>query len=448
MRSTLTRLYFTICAKNYLVTARQCLQSLMVHHPDASCALVLCDQVSQGYEPSAEAFRVCLAKDIASPAFELNTLRYDVLELSTSIKAKAFSYFFDEGYDEVVFLDPDLYFFSRLDEIDASFEAGAKAILTPHVILPHLLGLQASQAILRDGTFNLGFLALSKCDDVDNFLAWWGARLDEACLVATELGMFTDQKWCDLLPSFVEASVVLRHPGYNVAYWNLHERCFSLMSGATQTDSSEANMLVNSSPLRFVHFSGVGGVKEGAASKHAPHLSVDDFPLFGLLLDTYRRKLSDTSIRNSRSYFCDYDTDRSGDPIPRPVRELFREELLLKLDIATMSREATIDLMIAYALEPECRIPQDAPWVITRFMHRLWRSRPDLQAIFDLHDQIGRVGFGNWFGRAATAELNLPARYHDTSTKAFALMQPSMFVATVGAFVKRIVRHFRRDLRK
>ena len=58
-----------------------------------------------------------------------------------------------------------------------------------------------------------------------------------------------DQKWGDLFPSFVDGAKILRHPGYNIAYWNLHERKIK--------GSSKKGWTANGKPLRFLHFSGV-----------------------------------------------------------------------------------------------------------------------------------------------------------------------------------------------
>jgi hypothetical protein len=101
--------------------------------------------------------------------------------------------------------------------------------------------------MLVTGVFNLGFLALRRTREVDAMLAWWESRLRDGAAVDLAAGSFTDQKWADLVPAYVESMAVLRDPGYNVAYWNLHERPLRL-AGDTY--------VAGDSPVVFFHFSG------------------------------------------------------------------------------------------------------------------------------------------------------------------------------------------------
>ena len=63
----------------------------------------------------------------------------------------------------------------------------------------------------------------------------------------TELGLFTDQKWGNFLPTFYDDVVISRHPGMNVANWNLENRDLSF--------NSDGECLVNGERLILYHFS-------------------------------------------------------------------------------------------------------------------------------------------------------------------------------------------------
>ena len=47
--------------------------------------------------------------------------------------------------------------------------------------------------------------------------------------------MFTDQRWADFVPCFFEHHI-LKDPGYNVAYWNLHARRLTADGGGYVVD--------------------------------------------------------------------------------------------------------------------------------------------------------------------------------------------------------------------
>ncbi len=74
------------------------------------------------------------------------------------------------------------------------------------------------------GSYNLGFVALRATEVSRRMLRWWQERLYDKCLVRISEALFVDQKWMDLAPGLFKDVLVLNHPGYNAAYWNLHGR--------------------------------------------------------------------------------------------------------------------------------------------------------------------------------------------------------------------------------
>src|SRR5690606_35491515 len=107
---------------------------------------------------------------------------------------------------------------------------------------------------LSTGTFNLGFLSLRESDNTFRMLDWWAEHLRHFCYFDFERGLFVDQKWMNLVPVFFDSVFVLRHYGYNVAYWTLQERTLSKENG---------NWFINNTfPPTIYHFSSVG-IKQG-----------------------------------------------------------------------------------------------------------------------------------------------------------------------------------------
>lgn len=105
-------------------------------------------------------------------------------------------------------------------------------------------------ASLDYGIFNLGFIAVRNDAEAQRFATWWAERLYDWCHDRLDIGIFVDQKWCNLIPCFFDNVKVLRDPGYNVASWNLSQRKLAF--------SADGEAQMNGKPLRFYHFTKLG----------------------------------------------------------------------------------------------------------------------------------------------------------------------------------------------
>jgi hypothetical protein len=68
-------------------------------------------------------------------------------------------------------------------------------------------------------------------------------------LIDKPRGIFVDQKWIDLAPLFFEGIYILKHKGYNMAWWNFNDRKLFEQNGDYYVNSENY-------PLVFFHFSG------------------------------------------------------------------------------------------------------------------------------------------------------------------------------------------------
>ena len=175
---------------------------------------------------------------------ELNRMEdlYDRIEFATSLKPFLLDKLISVCSSTVMYLDPDILVFASLsDGFQKADETGLA--LTPHRLSPDFNHPDRELKYLKFGTFNLGFIAVNYKSR--EFLKWWQGKLKWECFNAPEEGMYTDQKWIDLVPSYFQYSLI-SNPGYNVAFWNINERKISKTSGT---------YLINNAPLAFVHFS-------------------------------------------------------------------------------------------------------------------------------------------------------------------------------------------------
>jgi len=308
----------TIVAKNYLAYARCLTESFLRHHPEGQVIVMLVDELGDGgFDAAEERFTTVLASEIGIPDFKQMAYRYTLLELNTAVKPFLLEYVFREySCRKLCYFDPDIYFYSRIDEI--------LNLLDKHgiVLTPHLTGLSVDESksndldILRSGAYNLGFIGLSKHSALETFLRWWQLKLRKHCEVNLDEGLFVDQRWIDLVPGLFSSVHIHRDPGCNVAYWNLNHRSI------VQSDSSYT---VNGSPLKFFHFSGFSPDNIQAISKHQYHYTLKDFEHLMPLFYDYRTRLLANGHKNMKNLRYAYDYYDNGKRIVTSDRYLWRE---------------------------------------------------------------------------------------------------------------------------
>lgn len=262
--------FFTICSNNFLGRAITLFESVEMYHPEASFWIVLVDGPLPSEITINPAINLVNAEALSVPTYFQMTQKYNITEMNTAVKPFAFEYLFDLSFDSAIYLDPDTYLYSRLQEVEECFNSNVDLILTPHIIHPDNRGISYNQKYLQFGIYNLGFIALRNTPETQNALRWWQDALLTHCLIDIPNGLFVDQKWADLLPAFIERSRILRHDGYNVAYWNLHERTI---------ERFDSIYYVNGSPLRFIHFSGLD-ISKNTVSRHSSELSSTKYSVF------------------------------------------------------------------------------------------------------------------------------------------------------------------------
>jgi hypothetical protein len=381
--------FFTICATNYIAFARVLMRGIARHHPDAARYVVLVDE--QQVELSGDDFEVILASDLALPEFENFCFRYDMSELSTALKPYAILELFRRTFDRCIFLDPDIAVYRPLNEALDAVSGDGQAALTPHRLTGGIrTGWPDDRDLLRVGAYNLGFLAVRRTPQVIQVVEWWASRLERECLVALEDGLFVDQKWIDLWPSFCANTTILRHPGYNVAYWNLGER---------RVERSNGNYLVNGAPLVFFHFSGVMPHHRDVLSKYQDYFRPRNIGRADDLLQSYITAVLDSGHAELERIACRYALFENGVPIPPFARSLFRRD---ERRFSNPSRS------VFQALQaPSIEVAPNPGGIVSTAAHELWRLRAELQKAFPIETPQGQYGLAEWFARHGRTEAGV-----------------------------------------
>ena len=338
---------YTSFTYSYLARARILVRSLRQAHPDWAVHAVVVDKPPPGLDADAalaEFDHVVQADALRIPRFAAWMFKHDIVEACTAVKGQMLVELLEAGWRKVIYLDPDIAVFHPLDAVVAQLDT-ASIVLTPHQCEPNV----AAQAVtdnertsLQYGIYNLGFVAVRNDGAGRAFAAWWAAQLHQACYDDIAAGLFTDQKYCDLVPGLFERVHVERDPGCNVASWNLSRRTLRFRGG---------DLLVNGSPLKFYHFTKIGGAGDVMTERYAGGNS-EVFEVW----QWYKRELASLSLPGMPRHHWAYGQFSNGQQIARATR-------------------------------------------------RFYRSRPDLAAFFDDPFEVDGNSLYHWFGREAPDAL-------------------------------------------
>ncbi|MCL2052360.1 MAG: hypothetical protein FWG91_11645 [Lachnospiraceae bacterium] len=239
--------YAIITSMNYFAQTKALICNVRELDSQAAINVLIIDydvKIFDIYSDAANNIFYYSASKLCIPHFYDMAFKYGIIEFNSSMKPYFLNYLLiQDKYETLIYLDPDIRLFDRLDLVHELLEDHS-IVLTPHIIsdnykidiLPYLL----------HGLFNMGFIALRKDENSLSFLGWWKSKLIDFCRYDVESDLCCDQKWIDFAPVLFSGIYILRHPGYNVAFWNLHERILEKKKG---------RYYVNGDKLVFYHYS-------------------------------------------------------------------------------------------------------------------------------------------------------------------------------------------------
>ncbi|MFC5701175.1 hypothetical protein ACFPVX_07755 [Cohnella faecalis] len=252
----------TVTAANHLAFAKVLAKSAKAHVK--GCKFVLCLMENE-IHPEATGFDdVVLIKELGIPDFKRHIASKNIYELSGIIKPYLLQHAFDRYANETkfVYMDADSRIYGSFSKLDELLNRH-NILFTPHRAKPQNHPDAAAEELvnLKNGVFQVGFIALSKTAESRRFLAWWSARCRDHAVVDYNRGLFGDQKWLNLAPCFFKGVYILRDPAYHVASWNLSQRKLKR--------DSKGGLTVGGNPLVFFHFSGMGRWLDKSIELHA-----------------------------------------------------------------------------------------------------------------------------------------------------------------------------------
>jgi hypothetical protein len=314
---------FTIVAKNYFALALTLAESIKKNQPDIDFYILLADETEDLPTFESENHILIQAKNIGIPNYNQLTFKYNVTEFCTAIKPFFFDYLFkNKSYGKIIYFDPDIYVYTNLSSIYDGLDK-SDAILTPHFLTPEVnyTGNASETLTLFAGIYNLGFIAVKNSADGLSMIEWWKERLYHLCYVDKFEALHVDQKWADFLPALFKNVEISRYLGYNIAYWNIHERQFIPKGNGY----SVTNRIFpgQKDDLVFAHFSGLNPL-DVYNNKQCPTIVIKNFPDWEPLIKEYAQKVIDNDFSKYLSYGYSYAEFANGSKIAQFQRRLFR----------------------------------------------------------------------------------------------------------------------------
>lgn len=311
----------TVISPNYLAFARALAASYLEHHPRHRFFVLIVADVADQSLFAGELFEPVLVSEIGLEDLRGEAMKYDILELNTNVKPAFLQYLFRvHGLEQLVYLDPDIYVYAPLEPVFEALSSGAIAALTPHLTTPLADDfLPSEQDHLYNGTYNLGFVAFRRCDEADRMLAWWSERCLALGFSEGRTGLFVDQKWMNLAPGLFADVAILRDPGCNIAYWNLHERRLDLVEGEPMVQNPNGP----AAPLRFFHFSGIDPNDEAGLSRHTNRFTLAERPDLQAMFSEYRQVLRRFADERLQAVPYGFDRMTDGTVITRLARRIY-----------------------------------------------------------------------------------------------------------------------------
>ena len=295
--------------------ARALAESWDAAHPGCPLFVLLLDSPEGFFSPDKEQFQTVLIHELDIPNLEGFLFKYSILEASTAVKPYLLDYLFRRySIKKLLYLDPDILLFKPLQPLRERLEH-ANFLLTPHLLSPlpkDGRGL-TEHDILQAGTYNLGFFGIRNSLEAKRLLRWWSEKLYHHCIVSFKDNLFVDQRWMDMVPGLFAGVDIVRDHGFNVAYWNLHERTILVSKEVT----------VNGGPLYFFHFSGFDPNKPWIVSKYQNRFEMSTIGDARKLYAQYQDLLLTKGWKETSGWPYEHDYFANGVKVPASARKFY-----------------------------------------------------------------------------------------------------------------------------
>jgi hypothetical protein len=311
-----------------------------------------------------------------------------------------------EGAEGVLLLPPDAELRGRLVELEAAL-TDRDAVLVQRLSGPLPDDGERPDAgdLLDAGDVDDELVAVNATERGRTLVDWWAARgLDAIRRPHGHSGPRADGHDGDG-PNALAAAVrgfagvgTLDAPGYDVSYWNVHERALAERDGVLHAGAD---------PVRLLRFAGFRPDRPWWFSEHATRIRVLDDPVLAALCRTRAAALTDAGWEAPAALGGAVGELSNRLRVDERVRRLLAEARDEDEEFGDLLAPSAADRFVAWLIEPA---PQGAAAGINRYSYDVWRARDDLQEAYPDLDGADAEGFAGWLWVHGRAEMNLDAR--------------------------------------
>jgi len=311
--------FATIITSDHLAQARVLADSLRRFHEEPIYALCV-DDLPAHVDVASLPFRVVKLDDVLPAERRAMTFFYTAFELCSAVRPLLHRWLLDHtSHDRWLYLDADILPLAPCTEAFAELEF-ASLLLTPHVLSPPPVASARTLETLnlKYGVYNTGFLGVRRCTDAARCIDWLDSRLATLCFRGWQ-DVYVDQLWMNLAPVYFEGVRDWRHPGANVASWNLYERRLA---------RTGAGLTANDRPLLFTHMSGWRFDAPEDWTLGRPLAPGTDPSILAEIGRDYRDALAAAGHEECRRRPYGHATFTNGRPVTPPMRRAWYERVM------------------------------------------------------------------------------------------------------------------------
>ncbi|MDG2304684.1 MAG: hypothetical protein P8R42_08495 [Candidatus Binatia bacterium] len=298
--------FCTVITQDHFLYAAALHHSLKARNPDSRFVALVTDAGEREEARIREMaeFEILLLSDLDIAGLKDMRTKYDAFELCNAVRPSLLKHLLLRlNCPTAIYVDADIFVVGSFDDLDRALDTN-HFCLTPHITTPYPRDgmLPDDFSVLSYGEYNSGFFAVRNSGEAIQVLDFLIDRLRSYCYRDPPY-MFVDQKWFSLLTCLYRSYFgQIDHPGYNVAYWNLHER---------HIEHADEEFYVNGGPAVFFHMSGFDrknptvftkrGVKRDkgkprVVTRSGHRYTVDNYPVLRLVVEKYSDLLRQMEI--------------------------------------------------------------------------------------------------------------------------------------------------------